>query len=52
MSRPFIAYVSFYHDKVKVFETQPLAVVPGVSGTLAVAPLNFNIGVSQLQSGE
>jgi hypothetical protein len=52
VSQSFVAYVSFYRDHVKVFETQPLAVTPVATGRLAIAPLDFNIGVSQLQAGK
>ena len=51
-TRPFAAYVSFYRDHAKIYETQPLVVTPAATGRLAVAPLKFNIGVSQLQAGE
>jgi VWFA-related protein len=50
--RPFVAYVSFYRDHAKVFETPPVAVNPAATGRLGIAPLNFNLGVSQLQAGE
>jgi len=51
-SRPIVAYVSFYRDHAKVFETQPLAITPAATAKLAMMPLSFNIAVAQLQPGE
>ncbi|WP_263384659.1 VWA domain-containing protein [Granulicella arctica] len=51
-SKPIVAYVSFYRDHVKVFETQPLAITSAATAKLATTPLSFNIAVSQLPPGE
>jgi hypothetical protein len=51
IARPLVAYVSFYRDHAKVFETQPVAVTPGATARLTVVPLTFDIGLSPLAPG-
>ena len=51
IARPLVAYVSFYRDHTKVFETQPVAVTPGATTKLTVVPLTFDIGLSLLTLG-
>jgi hypothetical protein len=48
---PLVAYVSFYQEQTKVFETQPIAVTPTPGNRLGMVPLSFNIGLGQLPPG-
>ncbi len=48
---PLIAFVSFYREQKKVFETSPIAVVPRRGSRLGVVPLSFSIGLGGLASG-
>jgi VWFA-related protein len=49
--RPLVAYVSFYRNYAKVFQTQPIAITPVATTRLTVAPLSFDLGVSSLAPG-
>jgi VWFA-related protein len=49
---PLIAFVSFYQDKTKVFETQPMEVASGMNNVLKTMPLRFSIGLNSLPLGE
>jgi VWFA-related protein len=51
-AQPLIAFVSFYRDQAKVFETQPQEVSPLPNTRLQTAPLNFTIDLSQLPPGK
>jgi hypothetical protein len=48
---PLIAFVSFYQNQTKVYETQPEEVTPPTNTHLQTAPLNFTIDLSQLPPG-
>jgi VWFA-related protein len=48
---PLIAFVSFYQNQTKVYETQPEEVTPTANTHLPTAPLNFTIDLSQLPPG-
>jgi VWFA-related protein len=50
--QPLIAFVSFYRDKTKIFETQPMEVSPDSSTRLGTVPLKFTIPLDQLLSGQ
>jgi len=50
-SRPMIAFVSFYQDQKKIFETQPMAVTPAMQSRLGTAPLNFTLNLKVLPPG-
>jgi VWFA-related protein len=50
--QPLIAFVSFYNDKTKVFETLPMEVSPDTNTRLGTVPLRFNIPLNQLPSGK
>jgi VWFA-related protein len=50
--KPFVAFVSFYRGGAKVFETQPMAVIPGVGSHSRAVPLNFSIGLNELPPGQ
>jgi VWFA-related protein len=48
---PLVAFVSFYQNQTKVYETQPEEVTPPTNTHLQTAPLNFTIDLSQLPPG-
>jgi VWFA-related protein len=50
--KPLVAFVSFYQNGAKVYETQPAAVTPGSLAHLGTVPLSFTIGLKQLPPGE
>jgi len=50
--QPLIAFVSFYHEQTKVFETQPIEVTQGASNRLKTMSLNFTVALNQLPPGE
>ncbi len=47
-TQPLIAFVSFYRDYQKVFETQPVKVAQGLNNRLYTVSLNFSINLGQL----
>jgi VWFA-related protein len=49
---PVFAFVTFYHNGTRVFETAPIAVVPGATSRLGIVPLSFAFGVDNLAPGE
>ena len=49
--RPLIAFVSFYRDNVKVFETPALAVTDAQDNKLKTAPVTFNLPLDRLAPG-
>src|SRR5687767_8645435 len=49
--RPLVAFVSFYQGDVKVFETEPLAVVDGMEPRSRAVPLKFAIPLQSLPPG-
>jgi VWFA-related protein len=50
--KPLIAFVSFYQNGAKVYETQPQEVTPLPNTRLQVTPLNFTIDLSALTAGK
>jgi len=50
--KPLVAFVSFYREKAKVFETQAMVVTNGLNVRLKTVPLSFSIATSQLSVGE
>jgi hypothetical protein len=50
--QPLVAFVSFYHDQTKTFETQPMEITSGLNNRLQTMPLSFSIPLSQLPPGE
>ena len=50
--QPVIAFVSFYHEQTKVFETQPTIVTGGLSARLKTVPLSLSIPTDQLAPGQ
>jgi VWFA-related protein len=51
-SSPLVAYVSFYHDQKKAFETASAAVTPQPGSRLGTVPLSFSIPLGSLAPGE
>ena len=50
-NRPLVAFVSFYQGDVKVFETEPLAVVDGMEPRSRAVPLKFTIPLQSVPPG-
>ncbi len=48
---PLVAFVSFYRDQKKVFETQTIAVMPHQGSRLGLVPLSFSISLGGLTPG-
>jgi VWFA-related protein len=51
-TQPLVAFVTFYRNQAKVFETQPEEVTDGWDNELRTVPLHFNIPLSQLPPGK
>jgi VWFA-related protein len=51
-AQPLVAFVSFYHEQTKAFETQPMEITTGLNNRLQTMPFSFSIPVSQLPPGE
>ena len=49
--KPLVAFVSFYQGDVKVFETEPLAVVDGMDPRSKAVPIRFSIPLKDLPAG-
>ncbi len=50
--QPLVAFVSFYHEQTKAFETQPMEMTSGLNNRLQTMPFSFSIPLSQLPPGE
>jgi VWFA-related protein len=50
-ARPMIAFVSFYKDQKKIYETQPIAVTPAMQSRLGTVPLSFTLRLNELPPG-
>lgn len=50
--QPLVAYVAFYRNQAKVFETPPEEVTDGWDNELRTVPLRFGIPLSQIQPGK
>ncbi|MGA2589955.1 MAG: VWA domain-containing protein [Bryobacteraceae bacterium] len=51
-AQPLLAFVTFYRDNVKSFETPPLAVTDGLHDKLKTTPVSFSLSLSQLAAGK
>jgi VWFA-related protein len=49
--QPLVAFVSFYRDGVKSFETAPLAVTEGYDPKTKALPLRFSLSLATLPTG-
>jgi hypothetical protein len=50
-TEPLVAFVSFYRDGVKAFETPPLAVVDGLDPRSKAVPLRFSLPLDTIATG-
>jgi VWFA-related protein len=50
-ARPMVAFVSFYKDQKKIYETQPIAVAPAMQSRLGTVPLSFTLRLNELPPG-
>jgi VWFA-related protein len=50
--QPLVAFVSFYHEQTKTFETQPMEITTGLNNRLQTMPFSFSIPLSQIPPGE
>lgn len=50
--KPLIGFVSFFQNGTKVYETQPLEVLPNPNTRLQIAPMNFTVDLSSLTPGK
>ena len=50
--QPLVAFVSFYRDGIKVFETDPVTITERVPGRLNTMPLKMNFPLDGLATGE
>ena len=50
-TEPLVAFVTFYRDDVKVFETTPLAVTDGIAGRSKAVPLRFSVPLDTFPTG-
>jgi len=51
-TQPLVAFVSFYQDNVKVFETKPVAIVDGLDARSKAVPIRFSIPLEGLTPGQ
>jgi VWFA-related protein len=51
-AQPLVAFVSFYREQTKAFETQPIEITHGLNNRLQTMPFSFNIPLRQLPPGE
>ncbi|MBV9443846.1 MAG: VWA domain-containing protein [Acidobacteriaceae bacterium] len=51
-ARPLLAFVSFYRDRAKAFETQPIEVKTAADNRLKTMALQFSIPLHTLTAGE
>jgi VWFA-related protein len=49
--QPLLAYVTFFRNQVKAFETVPLAVREGMGNRIRTVPLKFRLVLSELPTG-
>jgi VWFA-related protein len=50
--KPLVAFVTFYQEQKKVYETQSMAVTPAVLTHLGTVPLNFTVDLKGLPPGQ
>jgi VWFA-related protein len=51
-AQPLVAFVSFYQEQAKVFETQPVEITQGQANRLQTMPFTFTIPMKQVPPGE
>ncbi|MGC2404323.1 MAG: VWA domain-containing protein [Acidobacteriaceae bacterium] len=50
--QPLVAFVSFYKDQTKAFETQPMELTQSLNNRLQTMPFTFSIPLEHLSPGE
>jgi VWFA-related protein len=50
--QPLVAFVSFYHEQTKTFETQPMEITTVLNNRLQTMPFSFSIPLCQIPPGE
>src|SRR5271156_6383154 len=50
--QPLVAFVSFYHEQTKAFETRPMQMTSGLNNRLQTMPFSFSIPLGQVPPGE
>ena len=50
--QPLVAFVSFYREQTKAFETQPVEITSGLNNRLQTMPFSFSIPLGQVPTGE
>jgi VWFA-related protein len=50
--QPLVAFVSFYSEQTKTFETQPMEMTSGLNNRLQTMPFSFTIPLNQVPPGE
>jgi VWFA-related protein len=50
--QPLVAFVSFYNEQTKAFETAPMEMTQGLNNRLQTMPFSFSIPLSQVPPGE
>ena len=50
-AHPLLAFMSFYRDNAKAFETPPLAVTSGLDNKLKTVPISFDFSLDRLNPG-
>ncbi len=50
--KPLIAFVAFYREQKKVYETEAIAVTPQSNTRLGVTPLRFTVNLNKLTPGQ
>jgi VWFA-related protein len=51
-AQPLVAFVSFYHEQTKAFETSPMEMTTSLNNRLQTMPFSFSIPLQQLPPGE
>jgi hypothetical protein len=51
-AQPLVAFVSFYREQTKTFETQPMEMTSGLANRLQTLPFSFSIPLGQVPPGE
>ncbi|PWT82983.1 MAG: VWA domain-containing protein [Blastocatellia bacterium] len=51
-TQPLIAFVGFYRNQVRAFETPPLAVTDGLDAKSKAVPLRFALSIAELPPGQ
>ena len=50
--QPLVAFVSFYNEQTKAFETQPMEMTQGMNNRLQTMPFSFSIPLNHVPPGD